>query len=64
MKNKTNNLTSTLYYFSAMCFYVVSIIDFINKDNTMGAVYLCLGSAFLCLGSTNTNKDKNENKKK
>lgn len=61
--DKTNNLISILYYFSAVSFYIVSIINFVNKDNSTGVVYLCLGSIFLCLGSVHLNKDKDKNKK-
>lgn len=60
---KTNKIVSILNYFSAVCFYIVSIINFVNKDNSTGVVYLCLGSTFLCLGSVYLNKDKDKNKK-
>lgn len=56
--NKTKNLTSILYYFSALCFYVASIFSFIDKNNSMGIIDLCLGSTFFCLGSIYLNKDK------
>lgn len=62
-ENKTNKTESILNYFSAVCFYIVSIINFMNKDNSTGVVYLCLGSTFLCLGSVYLNKDKDKNKK-
>jgi hypothetical protein len=55
--NKTNKIVSTLNYFTACCFYIISIIDFINKNNGMGTFYLCLGSTFLCLGSVWLNKN-------
>ena len=61
--NKTNKTVSILNYFSAVCFYIVSIINFVNKDNSTGVMYLCLGSTFLCLGSVCLNKDKDKNKK-
>jgi len=64
MKNKDKNkIVSNLNYFSAVCFYICAIINFINRNNSMGVVYLCLGSTFLCLGSVYLNKDK-DNKKK
>lgn len=63
MENKANKKTSILYYFSAVCFYIAAIFDFVSKDNRMGIVHLCLGSTFLCLGSTYLNKDKNQKKK-
>lgn len=62
-KDSSNKIVSTLNYFTAVCFYVVSIINFVNKDNSMGVFYLCLGSAFMCLGSVWLNKDKEKSKK-
>lgn len=61
--NKNNKKIHTLYYFSAVCFYIVSIINFINNNNSTAVVFLCLGSTFLCLGSVCLNKDKDKNKK-
>ena len=61
MKKKneqTNKIVSTLNYLTAVCFYICAIIDFVNKDNSMGIFYLCLGSTFMCLGSVYLNKDK------
>ena len=58
--DKTNKTVSTLNFFIAVCFYIVSIIDFVNRDNSMGVFYLCLGSTFMCLGSVYLNKDKNK----
>lgn len=55
-EDKANKIVSTLNYFTSVCFYIVSIIDFINKDNSMGIFYLCLGSMFLCLGTVWLNK--------
>ena len=55
-EDKSNKIVSTLNYFSAVCFYIVSIINFINKDNSMGIFYLCLGSMFICLGTVWLNK--------
>ena len=55
-EDKSNKIVSTLNYFSAVCFYIVSIINFINKDNSMGIFYLCLGSMFMCMGTVWLNK--------
>ena len=60
--NKTNKTISTLNYFTAVCFYIVSIINFVNKDISIGVLYLCLGSTFLCLGSVYLNKNKEKKK--
>ena len=65
MKKKneiSNKIVSTLNYFTAVCFYICAIINFINKDISMGIFYLCLGSTFMCLGSVYLNKYKNNNK--
>lgn len=62
MKNKndkTTKVASILYYLCSICFYIASIFDFINKNNSMGIVHICLGSTFLSLGSVDLNKDKN-----
>jgi len=61
---KTNKIVSTLYYFTAVCFYIISIINFVNKDNNVAVIYLCLGSSFLCFGSVWLNKTKDEDKNK
>lgn len=55
--DKTNKTVSILNYFTAICFYIVSIINFVNK-NSIGIIYLCLGATFTCLGSVWLNKDK------
>lgn len=58
--NNKNKIITFLYYFASICFYIVSITNFIDKDSSMGVIYLCLGSAFLCLGSVWINKDKSK----
>ena len=57
-EDKTNKIVSNLNYFTAVCFYIVSIIDFINRKNSMGIFFLCLGSMFMCLGTVWLNKSK------
>lgn len=48
---KNNKSITILYFLASIGFYISSILNFINSDNSMGVVYFCLGSAFLCLGS-------------
>jgi len=65
MKNKDNKKNKTvaiLNYFTSICFYIVSIINFVKGINGTGVVFLCLGSTFLCLGSVHLNKDNKDNK--
>ena len=57
-EDKANKTVSILNYFTAVCFYIVSTINFINKENSMSVFYLCLGSMFMCLGSVWLNKSK------
>lgn len=59
-KDKTNRVESILYYFSSVCFYIASILDFVNKSSSMAVVHLCLGSTFLCLGCICLNKEKDK----
>ena len=59
---KKNKIGSTLFYISAVAFYLAAIINFaIGNHNSMGVVWLCLGSTFLCLGSVYVNKSKENN---
>ncbi len=58
--NKTNKIVAALNYFTAICFYIVAIINFIKSGSTQGVVFLCLGSTFLCLGSVYLNKNKKQ----
>ena len=63
MKKRNNKTIATLYYVSSICFYLISIISFIEKNSTaMGIIFLGLGSTYLCLGSAYVNKQKNEEK--
>lgn len=59
---KINTIAAILYFIVSLCFYVLAIINFVNKGG-LGVVYLCLGSTFLCLGAVFLNKDKDEKDK-
>ena len=56
---KSNKLIAILNLISSICFYVCSIISFVNGGD-LGVAYLCLGSTFLCLGTVWLNKDKDK----
>ena len=48
---------SDYMYLSAGAFYFASLASFLfAKNNTMGFMWLCLGSCFLCLASVNSKK--------
>ena len=58
-RTEENKKRLNLFYYSAVLFYFASIITFIaGNNNSMGFVWLGLGSAFLCLGSVNSIKSK------
>lgn len=51
---------STINYICSLLWYLATIITFLTEHelNSMGVMYLCLGSTFLCLGSVCYNKSK------
>lgn len=62
---KKEKTSAVLYYIASFCFYVAAIINFTsNSGNSMGVVWLCLGSTMLCLGSVWLNKIKKSEKDK
>ena len=51
---KNNNL----YYISSLLFFLVAIMQYMDKDDhSFPVVWFCLGACFLCLGSTQNKKD-------
>ena len=62
---KKEKTSAVLYYIASFCFYAAAIINFTsNRGNSMGVVWLCLGSTMLCLGSVWLNKSKKSEKDK
>lgn len=62
-KNKVSNLN----LIAALFCYIAAIMSYSNKNSSMGAVYLCLGSSNLCIGAVNKKKEdleENDNEKK
>lgn len=60
---KSDKISSICFAIASISFYVAAIINFIQKDTSMGVVYLCLGSTNLCLFSVFMNKKDKEDKK-
>lgn len=58
-RNNKEKINFICFLIASIGFYIVSIINFIDKDTSTAVVFLCLGSSFLCLSSTHWNKDKN-----
>ena len=58
-KNKTNSI---LYYICSVLWYLAAILKFATgNNNSLGFVYICLGSSFLCLGSMHVKEAKDNN---
>lgn len=58
-KNNKEKITFICFLIASICFYIVSIMNFIDNNTSTAVIFLCLGSAFLCLSFTHLNKDKN-----
>lgn len=59
-KDKREKISFICFLAVSICYYTVSIVNFIDKNNTTALIFLCLGSSFLCLSTTHLNKnDKN-----
>ena len=56
---KKKNIGMLLYLVSAV-FNVIAIVSLASRGNSMGALWLCLGSSFLCMGTAYNNKAKKE----
>ena len=49
--------SSALFYISAALYNIAALITFISGgNNSMGIIWLCLGSTFLCLGAAKSKK--------
>jgi len=60
---KENRVTAICFSVTAFIFYICAIINFVDKESSMGVLYLCLGSTNLCLASVYLNKNKDNTKK-
>ena len=58
---KSNRTIAIIFYFCAVVFYIVAIINIFDKTTRgMGVFWLCLGSMWLCLGSVFFYKSQNK----
>ena len=61
-RNEDNQKSFHFAYLPAVLFYLAALASFIaGNENSLGFVWLGLGSAFLCLGAVHSNHPK-ENK--
>ena len=57
----SNKTISIIFFLLSICSYVTSgILNLVNKDNSIGYIFLCFGSAFLCFGSVWLNKSNKD----
>lgn len=61
MKKTKTEITTTLYYFASVGFFIAAIIGFGN-DSSSAPAFLCLGAAMLCLGTSYANNTKKKEK--
>lgn len=58
---KKEKIRSICFYIVSVLFYLAAIISFVEgNDNSMGVVWLCLGSSFLCLGSVHKKQENDK----
>lgn len=50
------NISRGLYFFAAILFGIVTVLNFFSGNITMAFVYLCLTIVFLSLGVVNPGK--------
>lgn len=62
-KEKREKICFACFLAASICFYIVSVVNFIDKNNTTAVIFLCLGSSFLCLSTTHLNKKDDKNNK-
>lgn len=57
-----NKKIAVAFFIGAICFYIVAVISFLNRDssNTMWVMFLCLGSSWVAIGGSIANKHKNK----
>lgn len=58
-KNNKEKITFICFLIASICFYIVSIMNFIDNNTSTAVIFLCIGSAFLCLSFTHLNESKN-----
>lgn len=57
-KDKTEKMSFIGFLTASICYFIGSILNFVDKNTDTAVLFLCLGFAFLCLSSTHLNKDK------
>ena len=55
-KNKKKKIRCICFLLASICFFIVSIVNFMDKNTTPAIPYLLLGISFLVLSTTNLRK--------
>ena len=55
-KDKKEKIRCICFLFASICFFIVSIVNFMDKNTTLAVTYLSLGMSFLLLSTTNLRK--------
>lgn len=61
---KKEKIIFICFIVASMCYYVISIVNYFNKNKTGAAIFLCLGSTFLCLSTIYQNRHDNDSDEK
>ena len=57
-KDKKEKIRCICFLFASICVFIVSIVNFMDKNTTLAVTYLLLGISFLLLSTTNLRKNK------
>lgn len=57
-KDKKEKIRCICFLLALICFFIVSIVNFMDKNTTPAIPYLLLGISFLLLSTTNLRKNK------
>ena len=63
-KDKREKICFLCFLAASICYYIISIVNFIDKNTNTAVIFLCLGSSFLGLSTTHLNKNDKNNKDK
>lgn len=61
-KDKREKVCFRCFLAASICYYIIAIVNFVDKNTTAGVIFVCLGSSFLCLSTTHLNKNDKNNK--
>lgn len=63
-KEKREKISFVCFLTASICYLFISIMNFIDKNNSTAVIFLCLGFSCLGLSFTHLNKDKKDESKK